>query len=166
MTTDKDDKVRRCACNTLDRHAREPVIPIIFDERMNEYRIVYKTHDGEGQIALFYCFSCGGLLPDSRRDSFFAHVTSTETRRLQDLFQNLTTIGEVISRLGPPDADFPAGTTTHAPATDTQPERIEMYRTLIYSSLSETAEVHVRERLSGRFSLTFIGKSIGDPPDA
>jgi len=64
-----------CKCGALENASNEADHPIRWDKRMNEY---YIAHGNGGRMMVYYCPFCGGKTPESRRDSFFAHVTQAE----------------------------------------------------------------------------------------
>jgi hypothetical protein len=155
----------RCTCDYLQHAAAEPFSPIVFDAEMNEYQITHTTPAGVVCSArIFHCPSCGGAAPRSQRGTRFAHVTSHERARLQELFSSVTTVDAAIAKLGQPDQDMPNGLTTISPATDTEPSQSVSYRVLMYTAISETADVSLTDfgpDRGLRFSLQ--GKYLGKP---
>lgn len=111
-----------CTCGSMQRGAEKPSNPIVFDAMMNEYHL--KHFDLR-----------------SKRGTFFAQITSAETRRLRALASGLRRVENAIAKLGEPDEDHPTGMTTQSPATDTEPSIVRSYRLLRYRGLSETANV-------------------------
>jgi hypothetical protein len=130
-----------CTCRFLQREAAEARSPIVFDEELNEYHVTHVNEGPRGYSLIYHCPFCGGAAPPSRRGTFFAIITDEESRRLHALGDTLRTVDEVIATLGPPTRDQPRGLVTSSPASDSQPGEVHSYRVLVYSNLSETAEV-------------------------
>jgi hypothetical protein len=127
---------------------------------MNEYHIEHGGEDRGGQSILYHCPFCGGAAPPSRRQTFFATITSAETERLTELTGDVKTIADVLARFGEPDDDMDPGTTIYEPAKGDQSPRVASYRTLWYRGLSATVDVRftdygpdhgVRMSLSGKY---------------
>jgi hypothetical protein len=152
-----------CKCGFLLRAAEEPEIPIVFDERMNEYHIENVAKDG-GHSVIYYCPFCGGAAPPSKRQSFFATITRAETERLHELTADVKTIAGAIAQFGAPDDDLDPGTTVYNSVKDDQPPTVTSYRTLRYKTLSSSADVVFTDfgpERGLRMSLT--GKYLGEP---
>src|SRR5580700_110793 len=115
---------RPCKCGFLERTADEPGVPIKFDVKMNEYHIEHGGEDRGGQSILYHCPFCGGAAPPSRRQTFFATITSAETERLTELTGDVKTIADVLARFGEPDDDMDPGTTIYEPAKGDQSPRV------------------------------------------
>jgi hypothetical protein len=151
----------QCACDTVYRMAQEPDVPLAFDQSTNEYHLVFGV-ERSGRAVIYFCFSCGGALPNSRRAQLFAVLTSAETRRLRVLTRDLRSIDDAIRKLGPPDHDLKDGESVLSPGSETEPDYVQTYRTLIYSQLSETADVRIVERFPHGVGVEFVGKYIGE----
>ena len=154
------DGTGECECDATLHAAKEPKIPIVFDELTTEFHLLHT--DGKGHMIIRHCMWCGGRLPESKREELFAHVTHAETMRLQDLARDFATLDEVVERFGPPDADTARGMTVHSRATEAEPERIESYRSLTYHGLSETADVIFTDYREKGVYASFHGKYIGE----
>lgn len=154
---------KRCKCRFLERSAAEPEIPIVFDERMNEYHIENVAKDG-GHSVIYYCPFCGGAAPRSKRQSFFATITSAEAARLRDLTAEVKTVAQALAKFGTPDDDLDPGTTVFDKASDTQSPRVTSYRTLRYKRLSQTADVDLTDFGPERgLRMSLMAKYIGEP---
>jgi len=151
-----------CDCRTLDRAADEPANPIIFSARTNEYQLVYGDDDNQAGMLLYYCPFCGGRTPDSQRDRLFSRITMAETDRLKELTRGIKTIDDAIRVLGEPDTDVPDGVTVVTDESETEPARVQSYRTIIYSGLSDTAIVHITDDGRGGIYTQFVGRSVSD----
>jgi hypothetical protein len=151
---------RNCSCDWLDKAAREPQNPIVFDPDTNEFHLMFR--DGGGGFALIYhCPFCGGLAPESTRDSLFDYITIEESVRLSELTKNLKTESQVVEALGEPDEILENGSGTMHPETGSAPPKYQYFRSLRYSSLSKTADVSVEVGHNGNVGFTFYGKYLG-----
>ena len=148
-----------CDCGVLENASKEPDSPIRWDDRLNEYHIV-DTKGGE--MMVYYCPFCGGSTPKSRRRSFFAHVTQQEEQRITELFRGICTVSDVVARFGPPDEEREVASGVRSPARDGKPERGEIFRGLVYTSLSSVADIVFNVGDSNTVRGTWIQKYVGD----
>ena len=146
-----------CDCGVLEHASREPDHAIRWDERLQEYHIVY----GKGsEMMIYYCPFCGGSTPKSRRSLLFHTLTHAERQRLCDLTKDTRTVQDVISAFGEPDIRQPVGMVQTMPEKDGQPETTKSYPVMIYTQLSETADVHVTIYPEDRVGISFQGKEV------
>ena len=158
-------RIAPCKCGFLEREAGHPDSPIRFDAEKNEYHFIHSTSEGgEARMLIYHCPFCGGRAPKSKRGNLFARLTNKETRRLTDLTKDLHTLEQVLTALGQPDRDSPVGMTIVAPERSGKPETTQNFRTLVYSKLSETAEVHITVYPTDRVAIMFQGKYVGPAP--
>lgn len=146
-----------CRCGYLQRQSEDPAIPIVFDHEMHEFHI---AHQDGGHSVIYHCPWCGGVGPRSKRASFFAAITRSESERLQRLTSGLGSVEDTIARLGKPDGEDVSGTTIVTPATRREPPSVTTYRTLRFSKLSETAEVILIDYGPKGVGFSFQGKSL------
>jgi hypothetical protein len=85
-----------------ERHAANPKCPIEFDERMNEYHLVFGRHC----LILRYCFWCGGRLLESKRDAYFSTPEEEEIQEVGRLLAAAKTVEDVVRSLGTPDETY------------------------------------------------------------
>jgi len=153
----------RCTCKYLENASEDPRIPIVFDAELNEYHIT-SIGKNPGHSMIYHCPFCGGAAPKSKRASLFATVTHDEERRLRDLTRGLTTIEAVTKKFGKPTHDIAEGLTIRSAESEKDPSKIKSYRTLMYSGLSKTADVHFTDYgPDGGVRATFQGKYLGRP---
>jgi hypothetical protein len=146
-----------CDCGSLERASKEPGHVIRWDEQLNEYHIVYGK---DGQMMIYYCPFCGGSTPKSRRSLLFHTLTDAECRRLCDLTKDLRTVQEVTASFGEPDIKQSVGMTVTKPEREGKPERTQSYPVMIYTKLSDIADVHVTIYPADRVAITFQGKPV------
>jgi hypothetical protein len=99
---------------------------------------------------------------ESERDSLFADVSREELGRLRKLFAPVRTLEDALRILGPPDDPIPAAVTPGRPEREGAMRGVRRFPTLIYSRLSETAEVHFTEHSDGYY-VQLYRKFIGPP---
>ena len=151
----------KCKCGLLENFSKEADNPIRWDERMNEYYIA----DGKGgRIMVYYCPHCGGGTPDSRRVSFFAHITSREETRIYDLFKGIRTVADVVARFGPPDEEREFASGVRWPGRRGKPDRGAAFRGLVYKRLSPVADIVFEVGLGDTVRLTWSQKPVGKDP--
>jgi hypothetical protein len=155
-----------CACGYLERAAAEETVPIVFDPVVNEYHILHVS-EGGGYSVIYHCPFCGGATLESRRDAYFAQVTTAEAARLRRLTAGIQTVLEARNVLGPPDRENPTGLTITTPESEDGGPMVSTYPTLTYTRLSDTADVTLVDYGPLGVRFTFQGKFLGKPsPEA
>jgi hypothetical protein len=153
------ERKETCDCGHLERASKEPDHAIRWDEKMNEYYIAYGKG---GKMCVYYCPFCGGRTPESRRDSFFAHVTDAESARIYGLFRGIRTVSDVVAKFGPPDEEREQATGVRHPEKDGRPGRGEVFRSMIYKNLSPVAEVWfdvgINDCVQGHWLQKYLGE--------
>ena len=117
-----------CKCGALETASKETDHAIRWDERMNEY---YIAHGKGGRMMVYYCPVCGGRTPESRRASFFAHVTQEEEMRIYSFFRGLRTVSDVVARFGPPDEERDIAVAVRRPSRRGKGEQGKAFRGLV-----------------------------------
>lgn len=155
MSTMRPKQKCRCTCGILERASREPGHVIRWDDNVGEFYIAW----GEDQrMNVYYCPICGGSAPPSRRGSLFHTISQAERERLFELTSGIETVQDVISQWGEPDLRMSTGLSKITPERDDQPETAQSFPAMIYSNLSEVAEVRVVVFPMGRVEFLFSGK--------
>lgn len=159
-----------CRCRFLEDAASNPDYPIVFDPDLNEYNFEYPDRSGEpgsvvgnATLRIYHCPMCGGAAPASRRALHFAAISATEQQRLTRLVAGIGSLDDALRVLGPADLDAPAGLVTIQPEREGVAPTRRLHRTLTYSRLSDTAEVHLTEQVHGGVHVSFQGKYLGRP---
>ncbi len=148
-----------CDCGALENAAKEPDHAIRWNEQMNEF---YIAHGKGGRMMVYYCPFCGGRTPDSRRASFFAHVTQQEEHRIFELFRGIRKASDVVARFGAPDEEREFAGGRRTPGRRGEPERGEIFRGLVYKNLSPVADIVFNVGDSDTVRGTWIQKYIGE----
>jgi hypothetical protein len=151
-----------CACGYLERAARDPDLPIEFDERLREYHFRYQIPGDEmpSVLVIYHCPWCGGAVPPSLRGNLFHEIPTAERDRLLARLESVRTLRDAVEQLGEPDDDNPRGSMDCFSEEGTHPPLDVVYRTLSYRSLSDVAEVRIAEHPDGTVSFVFSGKQI------
>lgn len=146
-----------CDCGYLERMAEHPKCPVKFDEELNEYHIV---GEGEGYWMIYYCPFCAGSAPKSRRDRLFHRISDAEQHRLCNLTKDLRTVQDVTAAFGEPDIYQKIGCVTTTPERREKPSITKSRPVMIYTKLSEIADVHVTVHPTDRVDVHFQGKGV------
>jgi hypothetical protein len=156
-----NNRIAPCKCGFLELHANHPDSPIRFDPKLNEYHIIHRTSTSEeAMMMIYHCPFCGGRAPKSRRDELFHRLTHAEQQRLCELTKAMRTVQDVTTAFGEPDIRQPIGMVAITPEKDGQPERTQSYPVMIYTKLSETANVHVTVYPTDKVAISFQGKGL------
>jgi hypothetical protein len=152
-----------CKCGYLQRTSDRPELPIVYDEATNEFHFTWPSQSGgePNALMIYHCPFCGGTAPESKRATLFAVVSDAEAKRLNELLGEIKSLDDAIEKLGPPDRDSPVGASIEMPEKDGRPPTRRYFRTLTYTSLSNTADVELAVYREGRVQITFVGKYRG-----
>lgn len=134
------------------------MFPITFDKETIEYYITFAN----GSLLIYHCPFCGGAAPTSQRDLQFAKISMEEDRRLSSLLAPVKTIADAIRLFGEPD--FNGYSKMIKPESGQEPPVIRYDREIIYTKLSDFADVHIQE-WDGRAAWQLIGKYRGPAPE-
>jgi hypothetical protein len=156
-----NNRIAPCKCGFLEREANHPDSPIRFDPELNEYHFIHHTTaSGEAKMMIYHCPFCGGRAPKSRRAELFHRITHAEQHRLCELTKRMRTIQDVTAAFGEPDIRQPIGMVVTTPERDAKPETTQSYPMMIYTRLSETANVNVTVYPTDRVAISFQGKGV------
>jgi hypothetical protein len=148
---------RECDCGGLELAASDPQIPVEFESETNEYAIVARTDTHTSRTTIRYCFHCGGAAPPSRRHELFERVDQREAARISSLFIGIETLEQAIATFGAPDQDIPRGIIkTYIDHPEIEPE---VARSIVYSNLSEVADVRLSTGSNGKLQIGITGKA-------
>jgi len=157
-----NNHIALCKCRFLEQQANQPDSPLKFDNILNEYNFLYPASTGDtAKLTIYHCPFCGGRAPKSKRATLFATLTTAEQQRLVELTKGLRTFDEVLMALGQPDLDNEASSVWVTPERNEKPETTQSYRTLVYTKLSDTADIYITVDPTDRVAITFMEKYIG-----
>lgn len=149
-----------CKCGWLERAADDPKCPVKFDAKLNEYHMIYGT---KGIMMLYHCPFCGGSAPKSKRELLFQKLTDAERQRLVNLTKDMRKVHDVTRVFGEPNIRHQVGMVTTKPERDGKPETTQSYPTMVYTKLSEMADVHVTVYPTDKVGIHFQGKAKKTP---
>jgi len=89
-----------CNCHHPEEWKVNDKIPIAYCEELNEYHIMC---DGGHELIMYYCYFCGGKLPDSLRGQQFVKLDKSEEDEVKSLIANIDTVEKIYKVLGEPD---------------------------------------------------------------
>ena len=136
-----------CECMWPGRAVESNLFPVAFDEKMGEYHLLTIP---SGHAIMRYCPWCGGVFPESKRDSFFTSPSDHEVKEMNGLFQSIKDADDMRRVLGEPDRI--------ASGENNKPWAYQY----TYSTKWETLELFVHESGDGELTLSYGGKYIGD----
>ena len=160
MTRDHPQENFPCECGVLEGAAEDVANPIIFDSKLNEYQLAYESPKGRAKMMIYFCPFCGGKAPASNRSRFFARVTDEEYQRLRNLTSSIKTINDAIEILGPPEVD--SYEEVISPEKKDVPEKRQAFRCIVYSNLSDTADIRITDYYRDTVSIVFESKYTGE----
>ena len=64
-----------CQCGVPEDLVARSSVPVVFDEKLNEYHIEFQENNETSHYILNYCPFCGNHLPKSLRHTSFTDVT-------------------------------------------------------------------------------------------
>jgi hypothetical protein len=147
----KDGEVRMCECGMPDRFAIDPAYPVKFDGEMNEYNVV-----GDGRIArMYYCFSCGGRLPESKPSKYFTVPDEADQAEVRTIIAGIKSIDDLRRTLGEPDDTFDGAA---FPC-------VEWKRTYRYSTRWKSLFLDAQEMPDATIRIVYGGRFIGGQVD-
>jgi hypothetical protein len=144
-----------CKCEWLERAAENPKTPIEFDADLNEYHLVHGPKDFS---MIYYCPFCGGSAPKSKRNRLFHTLNDAERLRLVELTKDMRTVGDVTRAFGEPNIRHSVGMVVSRPERDGKPETTQAYPELIFTQISDIADMHVTVYPTDRVGICFQGK--------
>lgn len=142
----------KCHCKAVESAASDSNCPVEFDDTLNEYNIV--SIDGRHRYRLYFCWFCGGELPESKRPGLFTTPLAAEVIGMKKEIASIHSAADAVARLGKPDAKY-----------DVDVERGERLSSgvrcqgqLIYASRWRSLVLTVREGSDGSVDFAYTGK--------
>src|SRR5947209_5989661 len=126
-----------CDCHTVEDLASGSKSAIEHDKDFNEYNLV----SGKVHYRMYFCFFCGGKLPESKRASLFAEPSPDEASEVLEVMSKVRSMEQVAQLLGEPDE------TVKAPNRELHDEGQPAYKKHHrYLKRWKTLDLTVRER--------------------
>ena len=109
---------------------------------------------------MYYCFFCGGKLPDSLRGKLFSELDKSELDEVRALTDKIDSVEKIHEVLGEPDEIF-----TNDPEKDDcfnvlRPSN-KCIRWYVYRNRWKSLELQIHEHEDGTLGFSFFGKYIG-----
>lgn len=153
-----DRESENCHCGTVESLASDRHSPIEYDKKLNEYNLVWRGE--KASYRLYFCFFCGGKLPESKRASLFTEPSAEEMKEVAQILGNVKSIQQALQILGEPD------NTVQAPKVSSQDNGksdVNYKRHHFYLRRWKTLDLTIRERKDGSIDSAFTGKYKGKP---
>lgn len=135
-----------CNCSQPKRWVSDSYVPITFDKQMNEFHLLH-GQSGNDYFVLYYCFFCGGRLPESKRGMNFIEPDMKEVENITQLMSGKDNIQLIRTILGEPDR------------IDLIKDVSDIKAAYIYTSKWKTLDLIVREHTRGSISYSLHPKS-------
>jgi len=110
-----------CQCHLMEVLSDHPAYPIEYCSRTRTFELIYGN--GLGRHRLYYCFDCGGNLPEEDY-STRPVPDEREQAEAESIMSSALTVAEVVSALGPPDEEIPW---SEGPGTEIYEELAKRY---------------------------------------
>ena len=153
----KDLEVKRCVCGYLQILAKDINSPVRYDALLDEYSIA--SVDNRFFCRMYYCFSCGGWVSESRRDLLFTNPDEMEVTKALQSIANAKTIDDVIGILGPPDYRAVLECESEGKYGSSEIRYLLQHG---YSKLWKTFNLEIFEREDKNVDCTVVGKRKSD----
>jgi hypothetical protein len=151
-----DRTSERCHCGTVESLASDRRTPVEYDKELNEYNLIVR--DKKIFYRMYFCFFCGGKLPESKRVGLFTQPSTEEMNEVVRLLGNVTSIQQARKVLGEPDETVKARKVTPQGNGKSAPKYKKHHRYLIRW---KTLDLIVREREDGSIDTAVSGKYMG-----
>ena len=144
-----------------EKWAVDPTFPVTFDAKFNEYTVVCGA-DQRGKAMMHYCFSCGGLLPESKRGTFFTEPSAVEMGEVKRIMEQVRDSKTMRAILGEPDYESPRSN-DEASLEHARIYNVRQYTTqYTYNSRWQTLSLFVQEQEDGSVRYFLAGKYKGE----
>ena len=146
-----------CNCRHHEEWKVNDKIPISYFEELNEYNLM--CEGGHGLI-MYYCFFCGGKLPDSLRGQLFYELDKSEEDEVKSLIGKIDTVEKMHEVLGEPDeiVDHDLEEENFFVLKKNKNKCVRWYR---YNKRWKSLELQVMENEDGTLGCSYVQKHIG-----
>ena len=152
--------VRLCRCGVWEKRAKDAFFPIWYNAKTNEFVLLFGKIAANAVI-IFFCPSCGGRMPKSRRGDLFTIPIDEELVEARALLEQVDDIASMRSVLGEPDAVFDGFKDEYGEPLR-NPDGPDLIRQYTYSSRWKTLSVSIQEYEDATLQFFFMGQ----PKDA
>lgn len=123
------------------------------DEQTGACKLCWDT----GWMLISYCPHCGAPAPTRNPVPLYDPIPDAERERLGQLLSGIVLIDDAIGRFGAPD-ETTSQQTFHPEQDGEAPRVFKPQQVLLYTRLSEAAEVWLTERIDGKITWELRGK--------
>ena len=151
-----------CSCGCLKHGARDPLLPIRFDAKLNEYSFEHSLGRNKTiSMIIYHCPMCGGVASESRRSELSVRVSKREVVRLTAMPQGLKTVESIDNALGKADhvRRYRPISGFHPILRPSGSRETKSVRVLDFTRLSDTANVQFEVFSNGEVRRTIHPKS-------
>lgn len=146
----------QCTCPDWPQRIKDPFFPVWFNPTTGEYILIYGDH-AAGGLVIYYCPTCGGKMPESRRGDLFTIPNDAELREVRLLLEKISDITTMRSVLGEPDEVFEWYKDEMGNPL-LNPDGPSFIRQHKYSRRWKTLQVSIQEDENGELRFYFYGK--------
>jgi hypothetical protein len=143
---------RTCDCGTIIRCTDARGGPVSYDSIYNEFHLALGT---SAHVRLWYCFHCGGRLPESTRGRRFTSPSLIECEQVTAIIHRCRSAADLVREIGPGDGMKMGELTKWPPMTD-RPWR----RQFAYTRRWKTLVLLVIEYTDGSLSFGINGQPV------
>jgi hypothetical protein len=141
-----------CQCNSMVHWAGIPASCVSLNGRFGEFQI----HFRDNKLIMYFCSSCGGRLPSSKRSEFFLEPSESEMAEFERLLRPAKALADVIQILGEPDTRF---TKSEIDEKDKQVFGVPIVETtFLYTRPARTFDICAQEGELDGVRVTFLKK--------
>lgn len=148
-----ENTIEPCDCNSVENFIAENDSTIKYDSKSEEY---FLLGENNRKSFLYFCFVCGGRLPESKNDEFSLASSESEVNEIHEKIKNAKTVDKLIKILGVPDEKV----ITDLAEIKKQKllGRKPVKQTLVYNSIADTFSLIVVEDEDGKIHFLSAGK--------
>ena len=123
-----------CRCEVPEELVARSSVPVVFDEKLNEYHLEFQENNEPGHYILNYCPFCGSHLAKSLRNTLFTDIPEEEYQRIKEITDKINSIEDAVEIHGEP---------------------VRERRVVWYDSFSEVATVGIYESKGEKGTMIF-----------
>ncbi|MHC5061314.1 MAG: DUF6980 family protein [Planctomycetota bacterium] len=144
-----------CNCRSSEEWKVNDKIPISYFEELNEYHIMC---EGGVTSVMYYCYFCGGKLPDSLRGQLFYELDKSEENEVKSLISKIDTVEKIHEVLG--EADKILNRDTEEEAFFVLRNKKKCVRWYVYHKRWKSLELQILEHEDGTLGFSIAQKHI------
>jgi hypothetical protein len=146
---------RQCTCSNWPQRANDAFFPVWLDVETSEYVLLFGDRVS-GALVIYYCPSCGGTMPRSRRGDLFVIPSDEDLHEAKLLLDKISDVATMHLVLGEPDCVY-AWPEDNAGQLMANPDAPVFVRQHKYLSRWQTLQVSICEDENGSLRFFFYG---------